>query len=153
MTIKTWKERLPKTKAATAHDRRFAMESEIDDLRAKSAMDDAMLAGNGALITELRAKLAEHKAARIAYASEFPLDADGEPDVGNIHANIRKLKKDADQAIKLLSLMFDKYDEGVQCYEEPEDCAGFMGNAVELNGDEFSEIVELLDRLAPRDAS
>lgn len=32
---------------------------ERDELRAKSEMDDAMLAGNGALITELRAKLAE----------------------------------------------------------------------------------------------
>ena len=55
MTIKTWKERLPNTKAVTASDRRFAMEDEIGDLR----------------------------------------------------ANIRKLKKDADQAIKLLALMFD----------------------------------------------
>lgn len=70
-----------------------------------------------------------------------------------VRAAIESLANDADQAIKLLSVMFDKYDEGVQCYEEPEDCAGFMGNAVELNGDEFSEIVELLDRLAPRDAS
>lgn len=66
---------------------------------------------------------------------------------------IESLTKDADQAIKLLTLMFDKYEEGVQCYEEPEDCAGFMGNVVELNGDEFSEIVELLNRLAPREAS
>lgn len=32
------------------------------------------------------------EAARIAYASEFPPNVDGEPDVGNIHANIRKLK-------------------------------------------------------------
>ena len=32
------------------------------------------------------------KAARIAYASEFEPDADGDPDVGNIHANIRALK-------------------------------------------------------------
>ena len=43
-------------------------------------------------IDELREKLADHKAARIAYASEFPKDAEGEPDVGNIHANIRALK-------------------------------------------------------------
>lgn len=34
MTIKTWKERLPKMKAVTASDRRFAMEDEIGDLRA-----------------------------------------------------------------------------------------------------------------------
>lgn len=32
------------------------------------------------------------KAARIAYASEFPLNSDGEPDVGSIHQNIRALK-------------------------------------------------------------
>lgn len=32
------------------------------------------------------------RAARIAYANEFPLNADGEPDVGSIHANIRALK-------------------------------------------------------------
>jgi hypothetical protein len=42
----------------------------------------------------LLARIAELEAARIAYASEFPLNADGEPDVGNIHANIRKLKSD-----------------------------------------------------------
>lgn len=34
----------------------------------------------------------ELEAARIAYASEFPLTTDNEPDVDNIHANIRKLK-------------------------------------------------------------
>ena len=32
------------------------------------------------------------RASRIAYANEFPLNADGEPDVGNIHANIRSMK-------------------------------------------------------------
>jgi hypothetical protein len=32
------------------------------------------------------------RAARMAYASEFPLNEDGEPDVGSVHANIRALK-------------------------------------------------------------
>lgn len=40
----------------------------------------------------LRARVRELEAARIAYASEFELNADGEPDVGSIHANIRALK-------------------------------------------------------------
>lgn len=40
----------------------------------------------------LRSENSEYRAARIAYASEFPLDINGEPDVGNIHANIRSLK-------------------------------------------------------------
>jgi hypothetical protein len=43
-------------------------------------------------IQEVKAQLSEHKAARMAYASEFPPDADGEADVGNVHANIRALK-------------------------------------------------------------
>jgi len=41
---------------------------------------------------EARAELAGHKAARMAYASEFPLNEEGEPDVGSIHQNIRALK-------------------------------------------------------------
>ena len=39
------------------------------------------------------AEIAQLRAARMAYASEFPLNADGEPDVGNIHANIRAMKE------------------------------------------------------------
>ena len=38
------------------------------------------------------ARIAELEAARIAYAREFPVNADGDPDVGSIHANIRALK-------------------------------------------------------------
>lgn len=36
-------------------------------------------------------ELAALKAAQIAYASEFSLSSDGEPDTGSIHENIRKL--------------------------------------------------------------
>lgn len=49
------------------------------------------------LIEQQAARISELEAARIAYASEFPLNADGEPDVGNIHANIRAMKKDAER--------------------------------------------------------
>lgn len=46
---------------------------------------------------QAKARIAELVAARTAYASEFPLNADGEPDVGNVHANIRAVKKDAER--------------------------------------------------------
>jgi hypothetical protein len=49
-------------------------------------------------IRHLERELSEHKAARIAYANEFSLNADGEPDVGSIHANIRTLKRELGQA-------------------------------------------------------
>lgn len=37
-------------------------------------------------------RIAALEAARIAYASEFPADGEGNPDVGSIHENIRALK-------------------------------------------------------------
>jgi len=40
----------------------------------------------------LRSELSGHKSARMAYASEFPPNVDGEPDVGSINQNIRALK-------------------------------------------------------------
>jgi hypothetical protein len=45
-----------------------------------------------AIIERLTRERDELRAARFAYASEFPLNEDGEPDVGSIHANIRALK-------------------------------------------------------------
>src|SRR5690606_29180302 len=45
---------------------------------------------------KLKSELDSHKAARLAYASEFPLDGDGNPDVGSIHQNIRTLKAECD---------------------------------------------------------
>lgn len=74
---------------------------EFDDA-ACAQLAQYCAAANPAAILELlasatasEARLAEYEAARFAYASEFPLSADGEPDVGSIHANIRALKKDA----------------------------------------------------------
>lgn len=59
----------------------FDTPPEVEDV-------DALLREN----RELRLRIDALNAARIAYASEFPLTEDGEPDVGNIHANIRRLK-------------------------------------------------------------
>lgn len=48
-------------------------------------------------IEALRAEVSELRAARIAYASEFPEAEDGSPDTGNIHKNIRLLKARAER--------------------------------------------------------
>lgn len=45
-----------------------------------------------AAIEAYRKRIAGLEAARFAYASEFPPNEDGDPDVGSIHENIRKLK-------------------------------------------------------------
>ena len=49
-------------------------------------------------IAELERQLLELQAARIAYAAEFPLTNDGEPDTGSIHQNIRTLKRQLAEA-------------------------------------------------------
>lgn len=55
------------------------------------------LTTQSAEIEALRAEVSELRAARIAYASEFPEAKDGGPDTGNIHTNIRSLKARAER--------------------------------------------------------
>ena len=54
------------------------------------------------------------RAARMAYASEFPPDGEGEPDVGSIHQNIRamkaeieRLRAELDRAHKVAALIHE----------------------------------------------
>lgn len=60
-------------------------------------------------ISRLKNRVSELEAARIAYASEFPLTKDGDPDVGIIHQNIRALKVAALRTIVAFDL-----DEGFE---------------------------------------
>lgn len=55
-------------------------------------MNDTINALLVAEVERLQKRIAEFEAARRAYASEFRPNADGDPDVGNVHANIRSLK-------------------------------------------------------------
>ena len=61
---------------------------------------EAGLSGRMDAIRALIAERNEWQASRIAYANEFPLNADGEPDVVNVHANIRSLKAQLAEAQK-----------------------------------------------------
>lgn len=83
--------------------RKALAESRANDLTAMDYLNQVReIVGGGDFpdtvekVKELQSALDAHKASRIAYASEFPLGADGTPDVGNIHENIRLLKKDAE---------------------------------------------------------
>lgn len=57
-----------------------------------SQMRGGLFSAAAAELHRQYARISELEAARIAYASEFESDADGDPDVGNIHANIRAMK-------------------------------------------------------------
>lgn len=56
---------------------------------------------------------------------------------------------DADFAFNMLALMFDAYENGVPCYEDPEDEVGFIGYAYRLADDDFQNIANFLNRVRP----
>lgn len=59
----------------------------------RASLDSSDLAGQALeTVAEQAVEIASFKAARCAYASEFSLDDEGEPDTGSIHANIRAMK-------------------------------------------------------------
>ena len=56
---------------------------------------------------------------------------------------------DADFAFNMLALMFDAYENGVTCYEDPEYEVGFIGYAYRLADDDFQNIATFLNRVRP----
>lgn len=63
-------------------------------------VDDDVIREAADTIQQQAERIKELEAARIAYASEFPLNADGEPDVGSVHANIRELKQQLAEVVE-----------------------------------------------------
>lgn len=86
-------------------------------------------------VKELKSELDAHRASRIAYASEFPLGADGTPDVGSIHENIRLLKKDAEFGRSVLAKREPGKAYGCHCDleedMEPDGCVIDEGNRLD----------------------
>ena len=55
-----------------------------------------------------------------------------------------------DELLDLLALMFDAYEDGPDCYEDPEDCSGHIGKAVHLDDATFDRIAYILNQRRPR---
>lgn len=87
----------------------------IERLRASSedglTPDDAYAAAE-ALEAQAR-EIAGLQAARMAYAREFPFDAEGEPVVGSIHQNIRAMKSEIERLRKDAALVAARERERV----------------------------------------
>ena len=59
----------------------------------------------------------------------------------NLEAERDALAARVQEMRRLLSVMFDKYEDGTPCYDEPEDGA-FIGYAFHLNDDDFNACVK-----------
>lgn len=47
--------------------------------------------------------------------------------------------------VELLCLMYDKWENGTPCYEDPEDYTGSLGNAFKLTDDEETRVLAALE--------
>lgn len=56
---------------------------------------------------------------------------------------------DGSEAVRLLGLIFDAWENGDECYENPENSEGFLGNAFRLDDDVFKQCCDLLNRRDP----
>ena len=74
-------------------------------------------------LRRLHIEVGQYKAARIGYASEFPVNAEGLPDVENIHRNIRNMKFMRDALLEALAGLVGCIDHGSKNPTEKLDAA------------------------------
>lgn len=47
-------------------------------------------------------------------------------------------------------MMFIAYEEGPDCYEEPDDCSGYIGKAIRIEDAAFNRIADILNEHRPK---
>lgn len=55
-----------------------------------------------------------------------------------------------EELLDLLDAMFSAYEDGPDCYEDPDEQAGYVGKAVKLDDATFHRIADILNRRRPR---
>jgi hypothetical protein len=60
-------------------------------------------------------------------------------------AAIGLLRASNEKLLAALVLMYDKWENGAPCYEDPEDYTGPLGNAFKLTDDEETRVLEALE--------
>jgi DNA-binding transcriptional ArsR family regulator len=49
------------------------------------------------------------------------------------------------QLSEALEMLYDKWENGTPCYDDPEECSGFLGNAFELSEEEEAQALRALE--------
>lgn len=63
----------------------------------------------------------------------------------DLQARVEELER----GIDMLAMLFDKYENGPSCYEEPDERTGYLGNAVRLEDPDFHSIADFLNKHRP----
>lgn len=69
--------------------------------------------------------------------------------IAEFEQRLAEAERDKEIALDLLVELFDKYENGDDCYEDPEECAEYIGKAFRLQDEIFDACVDLLNRLRP----
>ena len=129
--IKTWQQRQAETGIGSVE----AKDDEIRDLR--QAIEQAELMEP----TEWRRKHSETGEWMHAEEVDFCDGITWEP--------LYTTPPDTKEATSLLSAVFDAWENGTPCYEDPENYDGFVGTAFSLDDDIFKRCCDLLNRVNP----
>ena len=88
-------------------------------------------------IDTLRAKVAELEQQSALHSSEKAIQAKREIDA---------LRRERDEAKAALKLIYEKWENGTPCFEDPDECEGPLGNAFKLSYEEENKILLSLNQ-------
>lgn len=77
----------------------------------------------------------------------------GDAEIDALNAKIDTLIQqnwELEKALDLLDAVYGMYEDGITCYEEPDDYGGYVGMAIHIPEDVENEIVDLLNKHKPR---
>lgn len=63
---------------------------------------------------------------------------------------IHRLRALSNEALDFLSMLFTAYEDGPDCYEDPEACSGHIGKAIHIDDESFQRIADILNEHRPR---
>ena len=61
-----------------------------------------------------------------------------------LHGHIRAQQAEIDRLREALEMLYDKWENGDPCFENPEDNEYFLGNAFKLSYEEENQVIALL---------
>lgn len=92
------------------------------------------------MLEQLRERLGVSGYVQSGRTEEFPVA---------IYAAPQAADTDIPEALELLAAVFDAWENGDDCYEDPHAAAGYLGKAFRLDDDVFKRCCELLNRRNP----
>ena len=66
---------------------------------------------------------------------------------------IAALRAEREEMVSALEMMWDKYENGTACYENPDEYEGFVGNAVHMSHEEENSVLALIPSIISKAAA